>query len=58
MTTVILSSHKAQNSLRGNAHRTMATVITTQVFINIILQGAKSPKSECQPTSKDTNTCL
>jgi hypothetical protein len=34
--TVIILSHEAENSLAANAHRIMATVITTWVFINIM----------------------
>jgi hypothetical protein len=40
--TVIILSHKAQNPLTGNNHHTMATVGTTQTFINIIIFGPKS----------------
>jgi hypothetical protein len=36
MATVIILSQKAQNPLAANDHHAMATVITTQRFINII----------------------
>jgi hypothetical protein len=44
MATIIILSHKAQNTLTANDHHTMVTVITTHTFINIIKQGPKSLK--------------
>jgi len=38
MATVIILSHKAQNPLTVNDHHTMATVLTTQTFLNIIVR--------------------
>jgi hypothetical protein len=37
MATVTILSHKAQNPLTENDNRTMATIIATHTYINIII---------------------
>jgi hypothetical protein len=44
METVIILAHKAQNPLTATYFHTMATVLTTHIFINIITnQPTKQP---------------
>jgi hypothetical protein len=46
MSTVAIFSHKAQNPLRANDIRAMATVITTKIFVDIIITAPKSLNSK------------
>jgi hypothetical protein len=45
MAMVIILSCKAQNSSTANDHHSMAMVVTTHTFINVITQGPKSLKN-------------
>jgi hypothetical protein len=46
MATVTIFSHKAQNPLTANDIHAMATVITTKLFVDIIITDPKSLNSK------------
>jgi hypothetical protein len=54
MATVIILSHKAQTPLTANDLHTMATVVTTHTFINVITktQNALSTANDDKPTNQ------